>query len=76
MIGVLQGVEKHVCIGGNQGKLLTRPLGSSSIPARPNFMHSQGMQHGPLDRYAKYDDFCSPEYESYPQGLVVNSSYP
>jgi len=51
-------------------------LGSSSIPARPNFMHSQGMQHGPLDRYAKYDDFCSPEYESYPQGLVVNSSYP
>jgi len=32
------------------------------------------MQHGPLDQYVEYDDFYSPEYESYPRGLVVNSS--
>jgi hypothetical protein len=40
LIGVFKGVEKHVHIGGNQRELPTRPLGSSSIPTRPNFMHS------------------------------------
>jgi hypothetical protein len=37
-------------------------------------MHFKGMQHGPLDRYIEYDDFHSFEYESYPRGLVINSS--
>jgi hypothetical protein len=32
------------------------------------------MEHGPLDQYAKYGDFHSLEYESYPWELVVNSS--
>ncbi len=32
------------------------------------------MQHSPSDRYAEYDDFHSPKYESYPWELVVYSS--
>jgi hypothetical protein len=30
-------------------------------------MHSQGMQHGPLDQYVEYDDFHDLKYESYPR---------
>ncbi len=74
LIGVFKGVENHMCIGGDQGELPTRPLGSSSILTRPNFLHSQGMQHGPSNQCVKYDDFRGVEYESYPWGLVVNSS--
>jgi hypothetical protein len=71
---VFKGVEKHVRIGGDQGDLPTRPLGSSSIPTRLNFLHFQGRQHGPLDQYVEYDDLHSLEYDSYPRGLVLNSS--